>query len=219
MKRPTLTGKTGVVKDAATHLEPALGGRGQDVRDAALALFVENGYVGTSMKDIGRRLAMRAPSLYNYVASKHDLLSDVILGTLDQLLANQAAAVAGEEDVAEQLRAATEAHVRYSARYWREVIVTDRDFLSLEEPTRSHVLQLRRRYERGFRSIIERGCDGGRFDVQEPKLASYAIIEVGLSIAQWYRARGPLSIDDVARHHGIFALRIVGADNLPGLPN
>ncbi len=40
------------------------------VLDAACLLFAERGYRGTSMKDIAEALGVRAPSLYNHVASK-----------------------------------------------------------------------------------------------------------------------------------------------------
>ena len=44
----------------------------------AVALFVEEGYAGFSMRELGRRLHYSAPTLYGYFANKHDLLLAII---------------------------------------------------------------------------------------------------------------------------------------------
>lgn len=45
---------------------------------SAAALFAERGYGGTSMADIAERVGVRKASLYNYYASKEDLLMDLL---------------------------------------------------------------------------------------------------------------------------------------------
>src|SRR5918998_2561138 len=95
--------------------------RRTDVRDAALTLFAERGYHGTSMKDIAAAVGMRAPSLYNHVGAKQELLVEIVERTLVDLQRLHAEAVGSTRDVAEALRRAVEAHVRYHARHPREV--------------------------------------------------------------------------------------------------
>lgn len=52
------------------------------IRDAALQLFLEQGYHGTSMRQIARRAGVAPAAIYNYLASKEalfvDLLSDLL---------------------------------------------------------------------------------------------------------------------------------------------
>jgi AcrR family transcriptional regulator len=186
-------------------------GRLLDVREAALDLFAERGYRGTTMNDIADAVGIRAPSLYNHVGSKHDLLAEVMLGTMDRLIADHRAAVSTTRDVAEQLRRATEAHVRYHARHRREAFVGNREIPSLEPETRAGVLERRDAYEGLFRGLIERGRAQARFDVGSARLASYAILEMGIGISAWFRADGPLTEDEVVSSYGDFALRLVGA--------
>jgi AcrR family transcriptional regulator len=184
------------------------GGRVDEVRDAALTLFARDGYAGTNMTDLARVLELGAPSLYNHIASKGELLREFCVTAMTELLALQRAAL-DEPDPVSRLRVMTEAHVTFSATHQREIIVTAREFIHLDDPARQEVLDLRRRYEHGFRTVIEEGSELGVFDADRPKLASYAIIEMGLSIAQWYREVGPLSVETVAGDYGRFALRIV----------
>lgn len=189
---------------------PWAGGRSRDVREAALALFAERGYWGTSMKDIGEALGMRAPSLYNHVVSKQGLLREIVFSTMERALADQREALGGEGDVALRLRRATEAHVRQVARYRREVIVTNREFLSLEEPDRTRLSALRAEFERRLRETIERGVAEGRFDARSPRLAAFAILGMTNEVPTWYREDGSLSEDEIARRYADLALRLVG---------
>ena len=185
--------------------------RSADVRDAALTLFAERGYRGTTMNDIADALGIRAPSLYNHVGAKHDLLREIMLGTMDRLIDDHHTAVAATEEVREQLRRATEAHVRYHARHRREAFVGNREIPSLESGPREAVLARRDEYERLFRRLIERGQAEERFAVESARLASYAILEMGIGVSSWFRPDGPLSEDEVVAHYGRFALRLVGS--------
>lgn len=73
------------------------------------------------------------------------------------------------------------------------------------------MLQRRDQYERGLRSLIERGIAEGRFHVTSARLASYSILEMGIGVSSSFRADGPMSEAQVAYEYGEFALRIVGA--------
>lgn len=48
------------------------------LRQAAVELFAERGYDGTSMADIAERVGLAKASLYNYYAGKEDLLVDLV---------------------------------------------------------------------------------------------------------------------------------------------
>src|ERR1700732_5349649 len=50
----------------------------QMVLEVWARLFAERGYHGTSMKEIGAALAVRAPSLYNHLSSKQDALVSIM---------------------------------------------------------------------------------------------------------------------------------------------
>lgn len=189
----------------------AQSGRATDVRDAALTLFAERGYHGTSMKDIAAALRLQAPSLYNHVASKQDILRDVMADTMHALMQSVRSAVATTEDTTEQLRRAVEAHVRFHARHPREVRVGNHEIPALDEPHRSTITRLRREYSRLVLRLVERGVEEGVFDTGSPPLATYAILQMGIGVAMWYRPDGALSEDDIVFRYGDIALRIVGA--------
>ncbi|HVV08276.1 TetR/AcrR family transcriptional regulator [Amycolatopsis sp.] len=189
--------------------------RSEDIRAAALELFTRRGYETTTMSDIGDAVGMRGPSLYKHVASKQDLLAGIMLGTMRNLLALHRAAIATAEDPVARLRRATEAHVRFHARHRMEAFVGNREIRSLSEPHRTDVLALRAEYETGFRDLIAAGVTAGAFRVPSVRLASYAILDLGMGVAAWYREDGELDEDTLVWYYGDLALRLAGADPAP----
>lgn len=182
------------------------------VREAALTLFAERGYELTTMRHLAEAVGIQAASLYNHIPSKQALLVEITHGTMDALLRGlrEAKRRAGP-DPADRLVAATEAHVRFHCEHRREAFIGNREISSLEPGPRQELLDKRRRYEHGFRRLIQDGVRAGRFSVRSPKLTSFAILEMGIGVATWFREGGPLSVDEVAAVHGELALRMVGA--------
>jgi AcrR family transcriptional regulator len=178
------------------------------VREAALDLFARQGYHGTTVSEIAAALGIRTPSLYNHMASKQQLLAEIIDGTTRAVWADYEAAIAGQADVTSRLRAAAEVYALRHATHPREAVIVNRDVSSLAEPLRTEVRTLRRRHERAIRGLIERGCRDGSFSVTEPALASFGILELCVSIAHWFRPNGRLSAQQVAAHYAEFAVRI-----------
>jgi AcrR family transcriptional regulator len=191
--------------------DPDASGRWLDVQEAALTMFSERGYHGTTMKHVAALLGVQAPSLYNHVVSKQEILQRIMTNGMRRLTGYQEEALASSTEPPEQLRAMTEAHVLMHIRHRRSAMVGDREINNLEEPTQREVRAQRDAYERRYRGVIQRGADEGSFTVESVKLASFAIIEMSTSVTVWFNPEGPLSPEEVAREYGEMALRIVGA--------
>jgi len=67
----------------------------QRILDVAVDLFIEQGYAGTSVRDISERLGMTKGSLYYHFASKEDVLNALVtplIEDLDAFIADASAA-------------------------------------------------------------------------------------------------------------------------------
>jgi AcrR family transcriptional regulator len=181
------------------------------VLDAALTLFAERGYHGTALSQIAEHLGIRTPSLYNHMSSKAELLRTIVAETVRGVLDDFHRATEGRTEPVDRLYHAVLVYSRRHATHRREAIVVNRDTSSLAEPFRSEMQALRRAHEHALRAIIADGVAAGRFVVDSPALASFAIREMCVSIARWYREDGPITPDQVAREYTEFALNIVGA--------
>jgi AcrR family transcriptional regulator len=186
-------------------------GRVMSVVEAALTLFSEYGFRGTTMEELASAVGIKAPSLYNYIESKYKLLFNIIKGTADRALLELATARDSSSDVVDQLRQITMTHIRYHVRHRREAFIGNRELASLTGEDRAIITCLRDQYEGIIRAVIKSGLDQGRFNVASPQLASYAILEMGVGVATWFRSDGPVSEAEVSKQYGEFALRIVQA--------
>jgi AcrR family transcriptional regulator len=192
--------------------DPMIGSTRRDrILSAALELFAVRGYRSTTMGDLGELAGIRGPSIYKHFKSKQEILAELMFATMDRLIDRHQAALAASDDVVERLELAVEAHVRYHARYRFEAFMGTREINSLEEPARSLLLARRDTYERGFRTLIETGQSEGKFNVTSSRLASYAILDMGMGVAVWFRDTGPINEDEVVHHYAGLALRMVGA--------
>ncbi|SRR5579875_31059 len=72
------------------------------ITEAATALFLEHGYLGTSMDQIAVRAGVSKPTVYRLWADKDALLEDIVRSTLDRAgdpFRAKLAALAGSEDL------------------------------------------------------------------------------------------------------------------------
>lgn len=181
------------------------------VVEASRDLFADRGYRSTSMKDIAETLGVRAPSLYNHVSSKQEVLFAIMETAMDRALTALDEALAGVEDMTEALRRATESLVLDFLRFPAEVTICNTEVRSLDAAHRVAIVAKRDAYGARVREIIERGCAEGAFTTRSPQLAAFAVLELGNGAKSWFRPGGRYSDLDVAREYGEFALRVVGA--------
>lgn len=180
------------------------------ILDAALGLFAAQGFRSTTMEEIGAALDVRGPSLYKHVASKQDMLTQIMIGIMARLQSDHDQAVATSDDVIVQLHRAVEAHVRFHSRYRRESFVGNREIQSLDPEVQFEVKAMRRAYEHSFRSLVSAGIDTGVFEVRSAKLAAYTLLDMGIGVSLWFRDDGEFSIDQIAYHYADLAMRVVG---------
>jgi AcrR family transcriptional regulator len=185
------------------------------IRGAALSLFAERGYRATTMADIGAAVGIRGPSLYRHVRSKQDLLVEIMTDTMTELLALQTAARAAGGGPAQQLRRMVEAHVRFHAGHREQAFVGNREIDSLEPPNRDRVLALRSRYEHRMREVITAGIADGVLQVGSARLAAYAILDMGIGVATWFRPTGPHTVDEISYAYADYALSVLGQPARP----
>lgn len=81
---------------------------------------------------------------------------------------------------------------------------------SLDEAGRLLIETLRDQQEQMFRIIIERGVVEGVFSTPFPVEAARSFIDIGYSIAAWYRADLQITPDEVADRYAALAFGTVG---------
>ena len=175
---------------------------------AAGRLFAERGYHGTSMRDLGKELGLLGSSLYAHVASKQDLLVDVVSEGSRLFEASAATATSHVGSGADELAALISGHV--------DVVLDNLDisrtFLNearmLDSDHRDQVLRARDHYEKTFRKVLRSGATDGSFrrDV-DPKTDTIFLLSVLNAVERWYDPVGELDRPALVSAITEFALR------------
>jgi len=179
--------------------------------EVALQRFGERGYHAVSVRDLTSELGLQASSLYAHVASKQDLLADLIrLGHEEHRDQLRLAMLEAGAEPADQIAALTRAHVRVHATYPLLTRVCNRELGSLREDQRREVLAIRLDSERLFLDVIERGQRLGAFHAADAMLAVAAIGAMGMRVAEWWHPDVGVSIDALADTYAGFAVKLLG---------
>ncbi|MBO1332748.1 TetR/AcrR family transcriptional regulator [Streptomyces sp. VRA16 Mangrove soil] len=178
--------------------------------EAAREEFSEQGYGATSIRNIAKRAGVSLSALYYYYKGKQELLVAILDDGLDAYFgACDAALRAAGDDPAERLEALVTATVRFRIEHPVKSSIVLTEGRSLEP---EHLARYRRNEERGtrqFREVIEQGLADGVFLTPYPDDARRTVIAMCNAIAQWYRADGEVTPDELVERYVSLALTVV----------
>lgn len=151
----------------------------RDISAVAVRLFAERGYSATGMKDIARALGVRAPSLYNYVDSKRELLDGLCLEGMRDMRDALRAGVAGDVDPVVRVVRGMEAQILYRVRRPHHLQVVTREAPHLAPAVRTEITALRDEQLALWLEVVRAGVEHRCFRVGFPELASHLLLEMG----------------------------------------
>ena len=188
-----------VTTASETSTADTLAGRAR-ILDVAAALFVEQGYDATSLRQIADAVGMKAGSLYYHFDSKGDLLTAVldigmdVMHTAFDAAENSTVGVPAPERIEAHVRAHLAALYEYGP-YTAAHVVTLR---TAPEAVRGRVVPSRDAYESRWAALLETMQTGGDLDeVVDTHIARLALFGAMNSSVEWFDPdRGGL--DEVA---------------------
>lgn len=189
------------------------------ILEAALDCFVEQGYHGTSIREIARRAGLSVPGLYHHFASKQALLVAIVSHAMEELWDRSVAALdeAGN-DVGRRLDLLVECLVLFHAHRRDLAFIASSEIRSLVGHARDNHIAARDRQQRLMDDVVEQGVAAGRFATPLAREASRAVITMCTGVAQWYRPGGPLAPDELAGDYCTIARMAVGCE-VPEVPS
>jgi AcrR family transcriptional regulator len=171
------------------------------IRKAGLRLIFEHGYEAMSLRQLAAEVGIQAGSLYNHIATKQELLFDLVQDHINELLRQLERALQGKTGPAERLRTFVVFHVTYHMNRKREVFIANSELRSLEPKNYEAVVALRGAYEQRLADILTEGVEEGVFDVADIQVATFAIIALLTGLCSWYRPGGRLTKEAIVAAH------------------
>ncbi|MBU8830709.1 TetR/AcrR family transcriptional regulator [Mycolicibacterium goodii] len=176
------------------------------ILEEALKLFAHRGFAATGLRDIASSVGLRASSLYNYFATKDDLLREMLTGGMERFIRAGELALEGRSSPAERLVALTRSHVAVQALFPLTSMLNDVEVRSLEGEAREVVVELRDRYDRTLDAILRDGSESGVFTGETTHLTRLAIAEMNSGVSRWFRPAGPSPLTVVCDHFAQLSL-------------
>ncbi|CCQ17455.1 putative TetR family transcriptional regulator [Rhodococcus sp. AW25M09] len=179
---------------------------------AALSMFVEQGYHGTSVRQIAAGAGLSVPGLYHHFPSKQALLVGIMDASMDELLDRSRAAEAGAgSSPSDRFDAVVEALLLFHIHRRDAAFVCSTEIRSLSPANRDAYIAKRDDEQRLLDAIVADGVESGLFHSPHPKDASRAVTTMCVGLATWYRPEGPMTPNELVAVYLDIARRTVGA--------
>jgi len=168
--------------------------------EAALTLFAEKGFEGTSVQDVVAAAGVTKGAMYHYFSSKDDLLHEIYARVLRMQTERLEAVVAQELPIAERVHAAAEDVVRTTIENIESATIFFRSLHQLSDEKQREVRRQRRAYHELFRSLVVDGQASGAFrgEVDAELAVDYFFGSVH-HLPMWWKPHGRLTAADVGR--------------------
>jgi len=169
------------------------------VLDAAAALFVVQGYAGTTLREIAAETGIKAGSIYHHFDSKDDIFVAVLADGIEVMLdAFDGTAESTDETDTNESRLHAQVQAHLSAVFENGPYTTAHvtAFFSAPSAVRSRVVPRRDEYEARwsvlFSSLFPRASAKDR---QLHRLILFGAMN---ATAEWFDPEGPMSISELA---------------------
>ena len=178
--------------------------------EVASELFYERGFVGTTLDAVSDKLDVNKPFIYQFFSSKHEILAAVVEQEIKRTTDLLDLAYQRETGAPARLRSFVSSWVRENIEFRMIAMIfwQEQHHFSPETQEENRILQ--KSFNLRLTDLIESGIKSGDFNVDNPRLAAFALIGLAQWIPRWYRPDGEFEVDEIAAYFSEQALRIVG---------
>lgn len=170
----------------------------------AAALFRTRGFSATTMRELADAVGIEAPSLYNHIGGKGELLQAICLKVANefttQLTATENLSCSNIDKIEQIIRF----HITMMLDELDEVFVANHEWKHLPEPFFSNFLNQRRNYEKRLVAILEEGIKKKEFKNINPYVAMLTLLSAVRGLESFHRHKKNISTrvlqDDMVTH-------------------
>lgn len=180
------------------------GSKREVITQSAAVLFKKKGYGSTSMRELAEALGVEAPSLYNHIGSKTELLQAICFKVANAFTSYLDTVENNNTDNVSILGKIIRFHIQMMLNNFDEVYVANHEWKHLEEPYLSNFLIQRRGYEKRLVVLMENGIKANEFKAVNPYVSVLTILSAVRGLEFWQQHKKNISSqvleDDMVNH-------------------
>jgi TetR/AcrR family transcriptional regulator, cholesterol catabolism regulator len=188
----------------------------QHILRTASQVFAQNGFAGTSMRDISRATGVSLAGLYYYFESKQHLLYLIQSTTFTYILESLRSRLLGVHEPAERLRLLVLNHIEYFLSHPNEMKVLSHEEDALGDPYSDKVQGIKRRYYTLAREIFDSIAAEGLAPGIHPRVAVLSLFGMMNWTYKWHKPRvDPDAAELTAAIVGLFLHGVLPPGSVP----
>ena len=161
------------------------------------ALFREKGFVASSMRELADNIGVEAPSLYNHIGSKSEILQNICFKVANDFNMQLNDVEKDQGKAVDKLKALISFHINMMLNSYDEVYVANHEWKQLEDPYLSNFLNQRKTYESRLIDIVKTGIENNELKNMHPHVVVLIILSAVRGLEFWQRHKKNMSIAEL----------------------
>lgn len=160
--------------------------RKEQIKKVAAYQFRKRGYKATSMRDIATEMGMEAPSLYNHISGKQQILSELLMMIANAFTDGMKEIKSAPLANIDKLERLIKLHVDITIDHTDAVSLLTNEWVHMEGDMANKYSKLKDDYEKEFRKILELCISEGELKKVNVDLAVFSILSTLRWLYSWY---------------------------------
>ncbi|WP_407403663.1 TetR/AcrR family transcriptional regulator [Chryseobacterium sp.] len=158
----------------------------QKILDVAIELFKEKGYMGSSVRDLAKKLDIKAASLYAHISSKEEILEWICFGIAQDFFENLEMVKDTSLDPKEKLNLLIESHLTIVLKNPDVTHIYSNDWMHLEERL-PEFIALRKKYQLDVEKMITEIYKAEKWELKSPVFTTRFILHTLNNSYFWFK--------------------------------
>ncbi len=163
------------------------GSKKEVIIQKASALFRVKGYSASSMRELAELVGVEAPSLYNHIGSKSELLHAICFTVAGEFTAHLERTENSSESKVSMIEKIIRFHIKMMLERFDGVFVANHEWKHLKEPGLGNFLNQRRSYEKRLVALVKAGIRLKEFKGANPYVTVLTLLSAVRGLEFWLR--------------------------------
>lgn len=161
----------------------------------AASLFRQKGFKASSMRELAEKVGVEAPSLYNHIGSKSELLQHICFNVANEFTLQLQQLEDTQQTVVKKLDQLIRFHIKMMLLSYDELYVSNHEWKHLEDPYLSNFLSQRKLYESSMVQLVKEGVRQKELKNIHPYVAVLTILSAVRGLEFWQRHKKDIPAD------------------------